>query len=164
MKRQNKLISKRIDTTAIAINGAKIIPPAEVTQVTEDLPALPSIPAGAYDLSSLNASNCYITLPRTSDNSWGGDAGSECETINDRTSDVPLDGVYHYHFTGDVILSNSQIRINPPEGTKVVIHVSGVLTMSGKGVSHGSSTSCAGALDPVTTYIGDPDDPSKLEV
>ncbi|MGK7942424.1 MAG: hypothetical protein AB4062_20150 [Crocosphaera sp.] len=154
----------KIDPTAIAIDGDSMNPPAEVKQVKDDLPSVPVIPPEAYDLGSLNASNCYITLPRTSGNSWGGDGGSGCETINDRTSDVALDGVYHYHFTGDVTLSNSQIRINPPEGTKVVIHLGGGITLTGKGLSHDAATSCAGALDPVATYIGDPDDPSKLEL
>ncbi len=139
-------------------------PPAEVKQVKDDLPSAPSIPAGAQNLGSLNASNCYITLPRTSGNSWGGDAASECDTINDGSSDVQVDGVYHYHFTGDVTLSNSQIRINPPNGTKVIIHVSGGITLTGKGLSHDAASSCVGALDPVATYIGDPDKPSKLEL
>lgn len=153
----------KIDTTAIATDGGSMNPPAEVKQVEDDLPSVPSIPVGAYDLGSLNASNCYITLPRTDGNTWGGNTASGCDTINDRTSDESIDGVYHYHFT-DVTLSNSQIRIKPPEGTKVVIHVSRGITMSGTGVSHGAATSCVGTSEAVTTYIGDPDDPSKLEL
>ena len=36
--------------------------------------------------------------------------------------------------------------------------------MSGTGKDHGEPASCQGTSEPVTTYIGDPDDPSKLEI
>ncbi len=155
--------NEKLNLNPITI-GNRIVNPTEIQQVQDDLPDVPSSPLGAYNLGSLNASNCYITLPRTPGNTWGGDAGSECETINDRTSDTAIDGVYYYEFTGDVSLSNSQIRINPPTGTKVVIHVTGGITLSGKAMAHGASSSCLGASDAVATYMGDPDDPSKLEL
>jgi hypothetical protein len=138
-----------------------------VTADPDAFPSLPSPPTGTPVLPSIDASNCYVVLPRmprTGSNPTGttcNDKSSLISAFDGVTSDVPTDNVYRYIIDstssnspgGDSIkLSNSQLIIDPPTGTKVVLYVRGNITISGTSPSS-YSTSCVGTSTGVSSYI-----------
>ncbi|MDJ0846169.1 hypothetical protein [Crocosphaera sp.] len=154
--------NSKLDATPIKI-GERNINPVEgggVKQVRDDMLPVPSIPSsGVNNMGSRDWGDCYATLPR------GVNGNSSTCSVGAGT-DTPVGNIYYYKFTGDdsIKLSNAQLRIKPPEGKKVVIHITGGITISGTGKTHGAPASCKGTSEKVATYIGDPDDPSKLEL
>ncbi len=153
--------SMKLDSTPIKIGETNINPTDNggVKQIKDNMLPVPSIPSsGVKNMGSRDWSDCYATLPRISGNSSTCSVGSG--------TDTPVGNIYYYKFTGDdsIKLSNAQLRIKPPEGKKVVIHITGGITISGTGKDHGAPASCQGTSEKVATYIGDPDDPSKLEL
>ncbi|MDJ0507668.1 MAG: hypothetical protein QNJ64_00195 [Crocosphaera sp.] len=162
-KSDSSLVQKnKIDPTPIAIRGQQIIP--GFLDVRDDLPAVPPIPSsGVKNMGSRDWSDCYATLPRIPENSSSCSVGSG--------TDTPVGDTYYYKFTGDDSLkvNNAQLRIKPPVGKKVVIFVTGGIQVDGTGKKHGPSATCRSHTNTnqtmkVDSYIGDPDDPSKLEI
>ncbi|MGK7945873.1 MAG: hypothetical protein AB4058_15530, partial [Microcystaceae cyanobacterium] len=167
---------QKIDTSSDIIIGSETLTP-ELKQVKDRLPDVPSIPSSVpsskiYEFSGeAKLSDCYVTLPRIAANAGENSCGSEAQIDNSVTTDEDVNGVYYYKFTNNSVsldLSNGQLRIKPPANKKVVIYVAGEVKLSGTslpdGASHSSKTTCEGSSNDVTTYIGDPNDPSKLEL
>ncbi|MGK7938703.1 MAG: hypothetical protein AB4062_00795 [Crocosphaera sp.] len=176
-KNDSSLVQKnKIDTSSITIRGQQVTP--EFNKVRDDLPGAPSIPNSYFSgvFNSIEISDCYSTLPRNGlgkNKEWGGK--SECKQINDGTVDSPVGKIYYYKFTGDDSLkvNNGQLRIDPPEGRKVVIVIEGGFQVDGtgdKGFNPKQTPKCISHTENhntkmnVDSYIGDPDDPSKLEI
>jgi len=146
-----------------------------ITENTDEIPPLPNLPSVRYDLASLDASDCYIMLPRIPDsereeqssNFLVSGLSNNCGSFNSSTSDVPEGKIYSYFFQGSdsIKLSNAQILINPPPGTTVAIYLEGNVTISGTSNSTGApSLSCVGTTNDITTYIGHPTDASKVVI
>lgn len=142
------------------------------------LPSLPSPPNHAYTIEPIDASNCYIVLPRisSSDRSTGVPTdGTNCDKSEIKsdfehiTSDTPTNGIYSYLIestgsTGDSIkLSNSQLIIDPPPNTKVVLYVRGNILISGTGGDQSRATTCIGTSTKVSSYLNK-DEANKLEI
>ncbi|MDJ0578715.1 hypothetical protein [Crocosphaera sp.] len=164
--------SNKLDSTAIAIGETNVNPTENggVQQVRDNLPDIPEVPSGVSNLDPLNFSNCGITLPRgVSGNTSSGSSSEQCDDFQNNATDTAIGNIYYYHFKGDdsIILSNAQIRINPPVGKKVVIFIDGGITMSGTSTfDNAQTTQCRSESgnQTVVTFIGDPEDPSKLEL
>ncbi|MGK7954313.1 MAG: hypothetical protein AB4063_03470 [Crocosphaera sp.] len=187
---ENYVNTPRLDQTPIQI-GNKNINPKDPTgdgknlgvqQIKDDLPGLPAIPSSSKvrNMGSRNWSNCYVTLPLIDGNK------SSCSVPSG--TDEPIGNAYYYKFTGSVSmnLSSVQIRINPPEGKKVIIFASGIIDISGTSDfnkydkyydtgekkykrfpnDYRNALRCrsGSGTEKVTSYIGDPTDPSKLEI
>jgi len=146
-----------------------------ITASGSEIPALPNLPSVRYNLTNLDASDCYVMLPRIPDSQRADQSSNllvsglsnNCGSFNSSTGDVPDGKVYNYFFQGSdsIKLSNAQILINPPPGTTVAIYLQGNVTMSGTSNSTGApSLSCVGATNNVTTYIGHPSDASKVAI
>lgn len=154
----------KLDSTPIEIGNRTIDPTSDggVKQIKDDLFPIPSLPSsGVKNMGSRDWSNCYAVLPRIAGNSSTCSVGAG--------TDNPVGNIYYYRFTGDdsIKLSNAQIQINPPNNKKVVIFIQGGITMSGTDQpSGGMTTTCRSGNGErsVVSFIGDPDDPSKLEI
>ncbi|MGK7893111.1 MAG: PASTA domain-containing protein, partial [Xenococcus sp. (in: cyanobacteria)] len=163
----------KIDDTPVNIGSTTITPNTRVVKVKDDLPDIPSMPStGVYQFNNLvKINNCYVTLPRITANQGEDTCNSEAQIDNNVTTDTDINGIYYYYFknSGDSLLvENGQLRIKPPAGKKVVIYVKGLVSVTGTGNNHGERAYCdetgASGTVPVDSYIGDPNDPSKLEM
>ncbi|MGK7880196.1 MAG: hypothetical protein AB4060_08865 [Crocosphaera sp.] len=169
--------SNKLDDTPIEI-GEHSINPKDPTRdgqnlgviaIDNNMFGLPPDPP-VSKLNPLDFSNCGITLPRgVSGNTWSGSSSEQCDNFQNNATDTAIGNIYYYWFQGDdsIKLSNAQIRINPPPGKKVVIFIDGGITMSGKDTfNNAQTTECRSESgnQTVVTFIGDPEDPSKLEL
>lgn len=172
--------SDKLSSVHLTGPGTLDFPPGGTPQLIpngDQIPILPDLPSSTarYDLGSLDASNCYIMLPRIDDtqretqdsNLKVSGLSNNCSSFNSSTSDVPSGDVYNYFFTGDdsIKLSNAQILINPPPGKRVAIYVQGKVFLSGTSSSTGAPVlTCSGTPNSIRTYIGHPNDPKKLAI
>ncbi len=161
---QSYVNNSKLDPTPIQIGDTTINPAQNggVKRIKDDMLPIPSRPSsGVKNMGSKDWSDCYAVLPRISGNSSTCSVGSG--------TDSPVGDIYYYRFTGDdsIKLSNAQIQIKPPPGKKVVIFIQGGITMSGTSKpSGGQRVKCrsGSGTKNVVTFIGDPEDPSKLEL